>query len=168
MVSQVQLDVKAFGSADRFILPNMNLADPTRFKLIFLRSPRTEFYCQKINLPEISLGSADVETPRLKYTYAGEKLVYQPFVTTITVDNELKNYIELLDWMKGISENDPTCKETDVDLIIGNNVVVRFYGVFPMNISGIQFSTVETEVTFVTMEVTFNLDFWEIVKERPL
>ena len=53
----------------------------------------------RANVPGVSLGQAVQTTPLLDMPIIGDKLTYDDFYVTFLVDEELKNYTEMHDWL---------------------------------------------------------------------
>ena len=57
---------------------NTNFLQPTKFLLTFSRIQDTQYFCQEINLPGISLGEVVRQTPYLDLYSPDTKLTYNP------------------------------------------------------------------------------------------
>jgi len=64
--------------------------------------PEVEFFIQTANVPGITLGSTSFETPLKDIAGVGDKVTYQTLDVSFLVDENLNNYKELHDWVKGI------------------------------------------------------------------
>lgn len=80
----------------------LDYASPIQFKFTCIKLPTVEFFCQTANVPSITLGTADVETPLKNIPIPGDKLVYGELNVSFLVDENLNNYKELHDWMTGL------------------------------------------------------------------
>ena len=61
--------------------------------------PLTEWFVVSCNVPGVTMGQGVVPTPLLDIPFIGDKLTYDQFNMTFMVDEQLKNYIELHDWL---------------------------------------------------------------------
>jgi len=80
----------------------LDYASPIQFKFTCAKLPTVEFFCQTANIPGITLGTADVETPLKSIPFPGDKLTYGDLNVSFLVDENLNNYKELHDWLTGL------------------------------------------------------------------
>ena len=107
----------------------------SQFKVFLPLFPTTEWFVVRANVPGVSLGQAVQTTPLLDMPIIGDKLTYDDFYVTFLVDEELKNYTEMHDWLincaapetrsqfqgKARPDGIPQRPQTEImDLILGN------------------------------------------------
>ena len=107
----------------------------SQFKVFLPLFPTTEWFVVRANVPGVSLGQAVQTTPMIDMPIIGDKLTYDDFYVTFLVDEELKNYTEMHDWLincaapekrsqfRGKERPDgiPKRPQTEImDLILGN------------------------------------------------
>ena len=107
----------------------------SQFKVFLPLFPTTEWFVVRANIPGVSLGQAVQTTPMLDMPIIGDKLTYDDFYVTFLVDEELKNYTEMHDWLincaapqkrsqfRGKERPDgiPKRPQTEImDLVLGN------------------------------------------------
>jgi len=107
----------------------------SQFKVFLPLFPTTEWFVVRANVPGVSLGQAVQTTPLLDMPIIGDKLTYDDFYVTFLVDEELKNYTEMHDWLINCSAPEtrsqfqakerpdgvPRRPQTEImDLILGN------------------------------------------------
>ena len=107
----------------------------SQFKVFLPLFPTTEWFVVRANVPGVSLGQAVQTTPMIDMPIIGDKLTYDDFYVTFLVDEELKNYTEMHDWLincaapqtrsqfqgKERPEGIPKRPQTEImDLILGN------------------------------------------------
>ena len=73
-----------------------------QFKVFFPIFPITEWFVVRANIPSVQLGVADQYTPFVQVQVAGDHLTYGDFSITFIVDENLKNYMEMYNWVKNI------------------------------------------------------------------
>jgi hypothetical protein len=151
---------------------NTNLLQPTKFLLTFGRIPDTQYFCQEVNLPGVTLGEVNRATPFLDMFSPGTKLTYDPLEITFTIDEELLSWKNLYDWFISIADPDGFEKRTyvkelqrtehfsDATLTILsalNNPVLRiqFSNVFPLTLNDINFDSKLSADTIITAKATF-------------
>ena len=70
-----------------------------QFKINIPIFPLTEWFVVSCNVPGVTMGQGVVPTPLLDVPFIGDKLTYAQFNMTFMVDEQLKNYNELHDWL---------------------------------------------------------------------
>jgi hypothetical protein len=82
---------------------NFDLARASQFKFDILKVPNTTYFAQEINLPGIAFsGDAIMNTRYKAIPFMGDTLDFSPLELTFLVQENLKNYREIHDWMTGI------------------------------------------------------------------
>ena len=107
----------------------------SQFKVFLPLFPTTEWFVVRANVPGVSLGQAVQTTPMIDMPIIGDKLTYDDFYVTFLVDEELKNYTEMHDWLincaapekrsqfqgKERPDGIPKRPQTEImDLVLGN------------------------------------------------
>ena len=83
--------------------PTVNdFAQSNQFAVWFEIFPEVTFSVTRVNIPGMTLGSAILPTPLLDIPFVGEKLVFDNIDMTFIVDEQLKNYQEVHNWMVNI------------------------------------------------------------------
>ena len=59
--------------------------------------------CQSASIPEVSIGTRDIQTPVKDYTIPGDKMTYGDLQLKFLVNEDLDNYYEIYKWLKGLS-----------------------------------------------------------------
>ena len=77
-------------------------ASPNQWRINFDRLPLTTWFCTNANIPGVSLGEAQYPTPLSDMPISGDKLTFETLNIQFLVDEELKNYREMWDWIVGI------------------------------------------------------------------
>jgi hypothetical protein len=151
---------------------NTNLLQPTKFLLTFSRIATTQYFCQSVKVPSVSLGEVDRVTPFLDLYSPGTKLSYEPLDISFIIDEELQSWKNLYDWFISIADPDGFERRgynrelqqnkhfSDATLTIMsalNNPILRidFSNVFPLTMSSIDFDTRLSADTVVTCNATF-------------
>ena len=73
-----------------------------QFKVYFPIFPTTEWFVVRANIPSVVLGVADQYTPFVQVAMVGDHITYGDFSVTFIVDENLKNYMEMYNWVKNI------------------------------------------------------------------
>lgn len=152
-----------------------NFLSPTGFRFLINRLPHVEFFVQAANIPGISMGVTEVVNP-FKPTYRhGDKLQFDEFVVSVRVDQEMKSYTEIFDWMYGLTSPDNFDSYqnlldgegaySDATLTILNNkqnpaINVKFKNIFPITLGQISMNTTDGDIDYVMTDITFKTDGW--------
>ena len=179
-------------------IENRNFLAPVGFKFNLQRSPSVAYFCNQANIPDISLGVAqqpnylrDIPTP-------GDKMDFGDLSLRFLVDEDLKNYMEIQKWMRGLGfpeslqEFEEFEKEgrnrlprryaqfgdqiySDGTLqILSSNLVakfnVNFTELFPYSLSTLAFDATDTDIEYFTAEVSFKYTMYNLtdVSNNPL
>lgn len=154
-----------------------NFLSPTGFRLVFHRLPNLVYFVQTANVPGLSTGVVEQPSPFKTIYRHGDKIEYQDFVATIRVDEYMEGYKEIVGWLKGLTA--PDTFDQYVNLIEGDGlysdstlfildskqnpgVQVKFKDMFPTNIGDIQMNTTESDINYVTCDITFKYGSYEI------
>ena len=167
---------------------NKNFLSPVGFKFLIERIPTVEFFCQTVNIPEISIGNRTIETRVKAYDTPGDKMTFGDLNLTFMINENMDNYYEIYKWLKGL----PNPKEeqefmnymmgvkeagrkgnfqkatTDARLLVldsNMNTITTtvFMNLFPTSLSGVRFSADPTDIDYVTADVTFKYTLLEFI-----
>ena len=70
-----------------------------QFKLYLPIFPTTEWFVTRCNIPGVSMGQGVQATSLIDMPIIGDKLTYDDFYCTFIIDEQLKNYTEMHDWL---------------------------------------------------------------------
>ena len=169
---------------------NRNFLSPVGFKFILYKSPKVDFFSNFANIPSIALGSAVQTRYGKNIDIPGDKMVFGDFSLRFLVDENLENYMEIQNWMRGLgfpysleqfqelideeeTNNFPSVKNdlyeySDGTLQILNSnfnvsAQVSFSGMFPTFLSTLQFDATQEDIRYLTAEVNFKYTYYKIV-----
>ena len=175
-------------------LDNRNYLSPVGFKFVITKAPKADFFSNSANIPGINLGFAEQPTYLKNIPVAGDKLTYEDFNLTFFVDENLLNYMEIHNWMKGLGfpesiqqfidlkRSDEYAPEnnaksalneySDATLIIYNSNFneiskVHFKDVFPISLSTIEFDATAGDINYVVATATFKYSIYNIEVTTP-
>lgn len=89
----------------------------------FNSQPHSRYFIQKYNLPGFTLNEATQETPYQAVSIPGSNITWNPFSATFILDEEMKVWYEIWQWIKS---NNGENKTEDFSMYIYNNTVKRF------------------------------------------
>ena len=73
-----------------------------QFRLFMPIFPTTNWFVTRCNIPGVSMGQGVQATSLIDMPIVGDKLTYDDFYCTFIVDEQLKNYTEMHDWLVNI------------------------------------------------------------------
>jgi len=154
---------------------NKSFLSPIGFRFSMKRLPHVNYFCTSASIPSMALGSIDTfDTPFIKVPVPGDKLTFSPFTIRFRIDEDMKNYQEIYDWMEALGYPDrfeqrraiqrSTTSIGDVYsdgslMIMTNqyrpNIEVKFVDMYPIDLSSVDFSVEESDVTYLQADATF-------------
>ena len=168
-------------------IDNRNFLSPVGFKFSLKRSPAAAFFCNQANIPSIDLGIAEQPSYLRNIPLPGDKIDFGDLNLRFLVDEDLVNYMEIQNWIRGLGFPDnlnqykdlkqenilgPMGKATD-DVtsdgtlqILSSNLVPKFQVVFedlfPYNLSTVTFDATDTDIEYFTADVSFKYTIYNI------
>ena len=82
---------------------NTSFLQPTKFQLSFTRMPNITYFCQTFNLPGLSMSEIVQNTPFVDLYVHGDKAQYEPLDLTFMVDEDLRSWLEMHNWITGLT-----------------------------------------------------------------
>ena len=170
-------------------LDNRNYLSPVGFKFTITKVPKADFFSNSASIPGINLGFAEQPTYMKNIPVPGDKLTYADFSLRFFVDENLTNYMEVHNWLRGLGfpesldeftalkEQDRYNPSTDARNALGEysdgslfvynsnyNEVARvdFLDVFPISLSTINFDATDSDIQYVSAEATFKYSIYNI------
>jgi hypothetical protein len=154
---------------------NQNFLSPLGFKLQVKKTPHVNYFVQSVNIPSVSLGTAEADTPFTKLPFPGTKLTFGNLQVTFKVDEDMANYLEIYTWLRGVGFPDNFAQYTNIagaaltsgegvfsditlvvlDSAMNPNIEVTFFDCFPVDLSSIDLDSTSGDVQYVTATVTF-------------
>ena len=176
-------------------IDNRNFLSPTGFKFGLKRSPGVAFFCNQANIPSLDLGVAEQPSYLKDIPLPGDKMQFGDLNLRFLVDEELVNFMEIQNWMRGLGfpeslaefndlKNEailgPMGKSTD-DVysdgtlqILSSNLIPKFQVVFndlfPYSLSTVTFDATDTDIEYFTADVSFKYTIYQItdLSNNPL
>ena len=166
---------------------NFNYLQPTGFKLVIDRTnyPNLEFFVQDFTHAGVIMNTADVAYKKIAaIPFIGDKLTYNEMLANIILDEDMKSYTEMHDWMRRILDQDMTTPvdrykakvekppaQSDITLSIlssSNNPVVRirYKDCIPTALTDIQFQSTGGGESFITFGASFRFTYFDILTKN--
>lgn len=169
-------------------IENRNLLSALKFRFTIARAPKVAFFTNQVVVPAMNLGVAEQPTYLTDIPLPGEKIEFEDFNIRFLVDEDLTNYLEIQNWIRGIgfpeslkqiydwqctneSFESPINSDmnlySDGTLLIKNsnnntNFQVVFRRMFPFYLSELQFDSTNTDETFLTANASFKYMMYNI------
>ena len=168
-------------------ISNKNYLSSLNFKFVLTKYPKVDFFSNSAGIPGINLGVAIQPTYLKDIPIPGDKITYDDFNLKFFVDENLENYLQVHNWIRGLGypesvaeyqeflnqdEYNPGVQnassgQSDGSLIIYSSnynpvAEVVFKGLFPTSLSTIEFDAKNTDVNYVTAEVNFKYTLYDI------
>ena len=157
---------------------NTNTLQGNKFQFILPDLPHVTFFCQMVMLPGASTSAAIVETPFQTQYRHGDKMQYDPLVITFLVDEDLGNWIEVYNWIKGLTKpngfqeyNDQKKKflYRDCQVIISTNSNIANYkftfkNCHPISLGPLTMTAMDDPNLTPTVDLTLQYDTYSIDK----
>ena len=86
-----------------FMIENRNFLSPIGFKFSIERMRGVDFFCQSASIPAMSMQAANQPTRFNKIPQPGDELYYEDLYIKFLVDENLKNWYQVHDWMREIA-----------------------------------------------------------------
>ena len=172
--------------SDPFVnqIQNRNFLAPVGFKFTLAKYPKVSFFSNSARIPELSLGTAIQPSYLKDIDVPGEKLTYGDLTVRFLVDENMKNYMAVHNWLKGIgfpetpqqfadqtTNSDGVRDEKEVFSdgslhILNSNfqdvAIVKFSDLFPVGLTSLEFDATETDINYFTAEATMRYTVYNI------
>jgi hypothetical protein len=169
-------------------IENRNFLSPTGFKFALKRSPAAAFFCNQANIPSLDLGVAQQTSYLKDIDIPGDKIVFGDLTLRFLVDEDLFNYMEIQNWIRGLGYPEKLSQLDDLNKngkiiskfgqkgeniysdatlqILSNSLVpkfqVMFKDVFPYSLSTITFDATDTDIEYFTADVSFKYTIYDM------
>ena len=171
-------------------IQNRNFLSPVGFKFALKRSPKTAFFCNQANIPDITLGIAEQPTYFKDIPIPGDKIDFGDLNLRFLVDEDLGNYMEIQNWIRGLGYPESLKQFDELEeqdylfgaarfsnrgdqiysdgtlQILSSNLVPKFQVVFddlfPYSLSTLSFDATDTDVEYFTADVSFKYTIYKL------
>jgi hypothetical protein len=170
-------------------IDNRNFLSPTGFKFTLTRTPKVGFFCNQANIPDLNLGIAVQPTYLKDLDTPGDKIIFGDLNLRFLVDENLENYMEIQNWIRGLGYPEKLNQFADLEetgVVRGNylkdrqniysdgtlqvlassqipNFQVSFKDLFPYSLSTMTFDSTDTDIQYFTADVSFKYTIYNIV-----
>ena len=168
-------------------IDNRNFLSPTGFKFGLKRSPGVAFFCNQANIPALDLGVAEQPSYLKNIPIPGDKMEFGDLNLRFLVDEDLVNFMEIQNWMRGLGFPESLAEFNDLKneailgpmgkstedvysdgtlQILSSNLIPKFQVVFndlfPYSLSTVTFDATDTDIEYFTADVSFKYTIYKI------
>jgi hypothetical protein len=129
-----------------------------------------EFTIQTMILPDVSADGAPLPWKQVDVAMASDKITFGQFEISYLIDEDLLNYKEIFDWLKGNVESVHTATNHVRDLTLtimnsANNVTkqIKFIDAYPTMLSSLPFDITTTDVEYLTAVASFRYSYYQFL-----
>jgi len=169
---------------------NINPLNVSGFRFVIHRIPEITYFCHDVDTPGINLSNPRFKTSLSSIPVPGDMLEFDPIKIKFTVDSEMKNYMALFKWIRGLGFPDSheqykeqvkkgrdfyqsnTFSElpatiSDASLIVLDNfnkpfVEFRFIDCVIMSLSGLEFTSKVGDAQYLVSQALFEYQSFDI------
>ena len=136
---------------------NINPLSDVQFRFDVAALPNTSFFIQTVNLPGVTLEAAVIASPQLQnFSRHTGIITYEALSVTFMIDEYLKNWQEIFEWMIGEENKYTTAVLTLVSSSMNPTMEIHFKDIFPTSLSAIPFDSTTTDPVYQVATVNFN------------
>ena len=171
-------------------IDNRNFLSPVGFKFGLKRAPGVAFFCNQANIPSLDLGIAVQPTYLKDIDVPGDKIQFGDLNLRFLVDEDLMNYMEIQNWIRGLGYPEKITEFGDLEKtavlgvetkfgqsgddiysdatlqILSSNLVPQFQVIFsdcfPYSLSTVTFDATDTDIEYFTADVSFKYTIYRI------
>jgi hypothetical protein len=161
---------------------NKSFLSPIGFRFAIKRLPHVNYFCTSAEIPDISMGQIDtVENTFIKLPVPGDKLTFGLLNLRFRVDEDMKNFQEIYDWLIGLGYPDNFTQSaairtgiqaqgevySDGSLIVTTasfqpNIEVKFVDMYPVSLSAVAFNLEQSDIEYLQADVNFAYRKYEL------
>lgn len=165
---------------------NVNPLQINGFSFAINLAPDLTYFCQEVNIPEITLGDAMMPTPFVNMPIPGDKLTFGDLQVNFLVDTQMSNYKAVYFWLIALgfpdsrdqfaqfvaangggpaNANRATTSEATLLVLNNSNEPVcsfAFHGVFPVSLSSITLQSTVDGTQYMSGTAVFRYSSFDI------
>ena len=158
---------------------NTSFLSPIGFKFQLNNFPEVNYFCQSATLPGVSISSISVPMQLKNIDIAGDEVTFEELSIKFIVDENMKNWLSIYDWIIGLgfptkegqekykklSENSELTTDATLTVLTGNmnpQINFVFKECFPLSLTSIAFDSGGTDIDYVTADVSFRYDVYTV------
>lgn len=154
---------------------NKSFLSPIGFRFACKRLPHVNYFCTSATIPDITLGeTSSVDNPFIKLPVPGDKLTFGRLDLTFRVDEDMKNFQEIYNWLVALGYPDNFSQRgaigrtqvstgeiySDGSLMVMTNnykpnIEISFVDLYPASLSSLEFDIEQSDVEYLKATVSF-------------
>ena len=174
-------------------IENRNFLSPIGFKFSLTKAPKVSFFSNTAQIPGLTLMAAEQPTYLKNIPQPGDKMEFQDFTLRFLIDENLENYMQIQNWMRGLAypdslneigllrsgkadfaDSDPKNPDnlvSDGTLMVLDSTnnpqfMVKYSDLWPTELTTLQFDATPGSIDYFTAEVTFKYTIYNIVNNQ--
>ena len=156
---------------------NISYLSPVGFRFSVKKLPAVNYFCQAANIPGVSVQSLPIEAPISRLYIEGTKPEFEELTVRFVVDEYMKNWQEIYDWVIGLAPSSSTEQRVQytnqeekystgiLTLLTGSmnpQMEFHFLDMFPTNLTALEFDSSQVDVEYLSATATFRYQRYEI------
>jgi hypothetical protein len=150
--------------------------------------PELKFFCQEVNLPDLTAPAAEYGTPMVSVPVPGDKLSFGELSVTFMVDEDMSNFIAVHNWMIGLgfpesheqyanfigSQSDDISytpalsgySDGILQILNSSNTAIRsinFVDLFPTSLSQLTMQSTTSETSYIMAQASFRYTYYKFI-----
>lgn len=167
---------------------NPNILQSNGFLVSINRLPNVSYWSQSVTLPGMSVQNPEQVNPFSRLPTVGDRVDFDPLSISFSVDEDLKNWAEIMKWFVGfgfpanfdefkfgvldeVGSQPGSDKNfySDISITILSShknpiATFVFYDCVPTSVSGIDLTVTDTSLSPIVATVTFDFSHFSILK----
>ena len=170
-------------------IENRNFLSPQGFRLTLNRAPKVAFLGNSANIPSMQLGISEQPSYLNNIPQPGDKITFEDFTFRFLVDENLENYKEIFNWIRGLGYPESLdeiiqLQKEDINdfqqpkksllnivsdgtlQVLGSSyntvMKVKFKDLFPYSLSALDFDATSEDYQYCTAELSFKYTLYNI------
>jgi len=164
---------------------SINALTPNGFQFSIAKFPEVSYFMQEVNLPDISLGEAMQVSSVHDIRLPGDTMEFGDLQINFIIDERMENYTAISDWIFGLgfpkgheqftkfikserndksrSVSSKTVSDCTLSILNSDNLPLKtftFVDAFPKSLSGISFSSINSDVTYLVASCTLAYSYY--------
>ena len=156
---------------------NISYLSPVGFRFSVKKLPHVNYFCQAANIPGVSTTAIPIEVPISRFYVEAAKPEFEELTVRFVVDEYMKNWEEIYDWIIGLSPSRSTEQRVEyleknekfstgiLTLLTGSmnpQMEFHFHDLFPLTISALEFDSTAVDVEYLVATASFRYQSYEI------
>ena len=167
----------------------VNPLSPTGFQFSIRKLPELTYFAQQVNLPGLTLGMPEQNTPFSVAPIPGEMLTYDALTVQFMVDESMRNYKAIHNWLVGLgfpedneqykdiisAQSDPLTSSSEtmknysdatLEILGSNNTsiqTIQFVDLFPISLDSLIFQSNDSDVTYIIGNANFRYSYYKFL-----